>query len=66
MTVTLAPSAGSVTSTTVTIAHGQSVSATGSTFTPSYGLLGLFPPTVGTVTATAPQVAAAIATLYAI
>lgn len=65
LTVTLAPAAGSVTSTSVRIVHGQSVSSTGSTFTPGYGLLGLLPPTVAKVTASAPLVTTAEATLYA-
>ncbi|PZS18458.1 MAG: hypothetical protein DLM57_06270 [Pseudonocardiales bacterium] len=62
LTVTLAPVTGSVSPTTVTIAHGQSVSSVSSTFHPGYGALG---PYTDTVTASAPAVISATAKLNA-
>ena len=60
--MTLTPVTGSVSPTTVTIAHGQSVSSASSTFNPGYGVLG---PLTDTVTASAPSLASATAKLNA-
>jgi hypothetical protein len=62
ITVTLTPVSGTVGPTTVTIAHGQSVSSASSTFHPGYGVLG---PLTDTVTASAPSLASATAKLNA-
>jgi hypothetical protein len=62
ITVTLTPVSGTVGPTTLTIAHGQSVSSASSTFNPGYGVLG---PYTDTVTASAPAVTSATAKLNA-
>jgi hypothetical protein len=62
VTVTLTAVSGTVGPTTLTIAHGQSVSSASSTFNPGYGVPG---PLTDTVTASAPAVASATAKLNA-
>jgi trimeric autotransporter adhesin len=63
ITVTLTPVSGTVGPTTVTIAHGQSLSSTSSTFNPGYtAVLGPF---TDTVTASGPTLSSATAKLNA-
>jgi hypothetical protein len=63
ITVTLAPVSGSVTPTTVVIAHGQSVSSTSFTFNPGY--TAVIGPFTDTVTASGPTLSSATAKLNA-